>query len=231
MAAAPEALTRRAALEAYAAETAGCTRCPLAQGRTQVVFGVGDPDADLMFVGEAPGFHEDKQGYPFVGSAGKLLDQLLEGIGLSRRDVYIANVIKCRPPGNRDPQPDEIEACESHLFRQIELIEPKLISTLGNFATKLLSGKPHGITRVHGRPQEATLGGRQVTLFPIYHPAAALYTPAMLKTLEEDFARIPALLEGEPAAPAPAPATAVIPFPAVAAAVPAQPPDEQLGLF
>jgi uracil-DNA glycosylase family 4 len=231
VAAAPEALTRRAALEAYAAETAGCTRCPLAQGRTQVVFGVGDPDADLMFVGEAPGFHEDKQGYPFVGSAGKLLDQLLEGIGLSRRDVYIANVIKCRPPGNRDPQPDEIEACESHLFRQIELIEPKLISTLGNFATKLLSGKPHGITRVHGRPQEATLGGRQVTLFPIYHPAAALYTPAMLKTLEEDFARIPALLEGEPAAPAPAPAAAVIPFPAVAAAASAQPPDEQLGLF
>ncbi|MGH3006697.1 MAG: uracil-DNA glycosylase family protein [Gaiellaceae bacterium] len=224
-------MTRRAALEAYAAETASCTRCPLAQGRTQVVFGVGDPDADLMFVGEAPGFHEDKQGYPFVGSAGKLLDQLLEGIGLSRRDVYIANVIKCRPPGNRDPQPDEIEACESHLFRQIELIEPKLISTLGNFATKLLSGKPHGITRVHGRPQEATLGGRQVTLFPIYHPAAALYTPAMLKTLEEDFARIPALLEGEPAAPAPITAAAVIPFPAVAAAAPAQPPDEQLGLF
>jgi DNA polymerase len=185
-----------------------------------------------MFVGEAPGFHEDKQGYPFVGSAGKLLDRLLEGIGLTRSDVYIANVLMCRPPGNRDPQPDEIAACEVHLFRKIELIEPKLIATLGNFATKLLSGKPHGITRVHGRPQEATLGGRSVTLFPIYHPAAALYTPAMLKTLEEDFARIPALLEGEPAVPPPAPvAAAVIPFPAVAAAVPAQPADEQLGLF
>src|ERR671928_111333 len=104
---------------------------------------------------------------------------------------------------DRDPQPDEIEACEAHLFRQIELIEPKLIGTLGNFATKLLSGKPHGITRVHGTPQEATVGGRVVTLYPVYHPAAALYTPAMLRTLEEDFARIPALLSAEPAASAP----------------------------
>jgi uracil-DNA glycosylase len=231
VAAAPDALTRRAALEAHAAETAACTRCRLAQGRTQVVYGIGNPNADLMFVGEAPGFHEDKQGYPFVGSAGKLLDRLLESIGLARPDVYIANVLKCRPPGNRDPQPDEIEACEAHLFRQIELIEPVLIATLGNFATKLLSGKPHGITRVHGRPQEATLGGRRVTLFPIYHPAAALYTPAMLKTLEEDFARIPALLEERPVVPAPAPDAAVIPFPPLAAAMSGAPADEQLGLF
>jgi uracil-DNA glycosylase len=226
-----DAVSRRAALEAHAAETATCTRCRLSQGRTQVVFGVGDPDADLMFVGEAPGFHEDKQGYPFVGSAGKLLDQLLKGIGLTRPDVYIANVLMCRPPGNRDPQPDEIAACEGHLFRKIELIEPKLIATLGNFATKLLSGKPHGITRVHGRPQEATLGGRRVTLFPIYHPAAALYTPAMLRTLEEDFARIPALLDGGAAPQAPAVAAAVIPFPEAAAAAPPQPAGEQLGLF
>src|ERR1022692_809402 len=109
-------------LEAYAAATAGCMRCRLAQGRTQVVFGAGNPQADLMFVGEAPGFPEDKQGLPFVGQAGKLLEKLLAGIGLQRGDVYIANVLKCRPPGNRDPQPDEIEACESHLFRQIELI-------------------------------------------------------------------------------------------------------------
>jgi DNA polymerase len=225
VAAAIDTLTRRDSLTAYAAETAACARCRLAEGRTQVVFGVGDPDAELMFVGEAPGFHEDKQGFPFVGQAGKLLDRLLEGIGLSRRDVYVANVIKCRPPGNRDPQPDEIEACESHLFRQIELIEPVLIATLGNFATKLLSGKPHGITRVHGTPQQATVGGRRVTLYPIYHPAAALYTPAMLKTLEEDFARIPALLNEPSAAPA-----TVIPFPAQAterAALAA----EQLGLF
>src|SRR5687768_3980148 len=152
-----------------------------------------------MFVGEAPGFHEDQQGFPFVGQAGKLLEKLLAGIGLARTDVYIANVIKCRPPGNRDPQPDEIEACESHLFRQIELIRPRLVATLGNFATKLLSGKPAGITRVHGIPQEVTLGGNPVTLYPLYHPAAALYTRAMLTVLERDFARIPALLGRESA--------------------------------
>jgi uracil-DNA glycosylase family 4 len=159
--------------------------------------GSGDPNADLMFVGEAPGFHEDQQGVPFVGQAGKLLDTLLGGIGLTRGDVYVANVLKCRPPGNRDPQPDEIEACESHLFRQIELIRPRLVATLGNFATKLLSGKPAGITRVHGVPQEVTLGGNAVTLYPLYHPAAALYTRAMLTVLEQDFARIPALLGQE----------------------------------
>jgi uracil-DNA glycosylase len=233
VAADPEALNRRTALEAYAAETSACTRCRLAEGRTQVVFGVGHPEADLMFVGEAPGFHEDKQGYPFVGSAGKLLDRLLAGIGLSRAEVYIANVLKCRPPGNRDPQPDEIEACEAHLFRQIGLIEPKLIATLGNFATKLLSGKPVGITRVHGTPQEAVLGGRPVTLYPIYHPAAALYTPAMLKTLEEDFACIPELLAGPGQLPAPVREQAtVIRFPVAApAAAPAAPAEEQLGLF
>jgi uracil-DNA glycosylase len=228
VAARTESLTDRDALAAHAVETAGCTRCRLAQGRTQVVYGVGNPAADLMFVGEAPGFHEDQQGYPFVGQAGKLLDKLLAGIGLSRGDVYIANVIKCRPPGNRDPQPDEIESCEGHLFRQIELIEPVLIATLGNFATKLLSGKQHGITRVHGTPQEATVGGRRVTLYPIYHPAAALYTPAMLKTLEDDFARIPTLLDGP--APAPAPVRErldLTPTPQPAAAL-AQ---EQLGLF
>jgi uracil-DNA glycosylase len=219
-------LGRTDALAAYATETAGCTSCRLAQGRTQVVFGVGDPDADLMFVGEAPGFHEDQQGYPFVGQAGKLLDRLLGGIGLERGNVYIANVLKCRPPGNRDPAPDEIEACERHLFRQLELIEPRLVATLGNFATKLLSGKPHGITRVHGAPQTATVGGRSVTLYPLFHPAAALYTPAMLRTLEEDFARIPALLERDGIA---APVAEVVPIAAaVAAPIPAA---EQLDLF
>ncbi len=228
MAADPDVLSRRQALEAHGAETASCTRCRLAQGRTQVVYGVGNPDADLMFVGEAPGFHEDKQGYPFVGSAGKLLDRLLEGIGLTRKDVYIANTLKCRPPGNRDPMPDEIESCEPHLFRQLELIQPKLVATLGNFATKLLSGKPTGITRVHGQPQEALVGGRRVTLYPIYHPAAALYTPAMLKTLEEDFSRIPALLAGAGEAVAAVPEARVIPFPTPP---PAAPPQEQLGLF
>src|SRR6187431_2542561 len=189
-----DAVERAAALRAHAEDTAGCTRCALAAGRTQVVFGSGDPNADLMFVGEAPGFHEDQQGVPFVGQAGKLLDTLLAGIGLTRADVYVCNVLKCRPPGNRDPQPDEIEACESHLFRQIELIRPRLVATLGNFATKFLSGKPTGITRVHGVPQQVTLGGNEITLYPLYHPAAALYTRSMLSVLEEDFRRIPELL-------------------------------------
>ena len=178
-------------LEDLRAEASVCTRCRLHQARTTVVFGSGDPNSDLMFVGEAPGFHEDQQGVPFVGQAGKLLDRLLQGIGLTRADVFVANVLKCRPPGNRDPQPDEIEQCEPYLFRQIELIRPKVIGTLGNFATKLLSGKPTGITRVHGVEQEVTLGGFRVLLYPLYHPAAALYTPAMLKVLEEDFAAHP----------------------------------------
>ena len=206
-------------LGAYAAQTATCTRCRLAEGRTQVVFGNGDPDADLMFVGEAPGFHEDKQGFPFVGQAGKLLDQLLSGIGLTRDMVFVANVLKCRPPGNRDPMPDEIEACESHLFRQVELIRPKVVATLGNFSTKLLSGKQVGITRVHGQEQQVTLGGRSVLLYPLYHPAAALYTPAMLKVLQEDFRRIPELL-GRVVEPEPEPAPLLVAEPAV-----------QLGLF
>jgi uracil-DNA glycosylase len=220
VAAATERLTE---LEAFSRQVAGCTSCRLSQGRTQVVFGVGNPDSDLMFVGEAPGFHEDKQGYPFVGQAGKLLDKLLGGIGLERSDVYIANVLKCRPPGNRDPAPDEIQACEGHLFRQIELIRPRVVATLGNFATKLLSGKPTGITRVHGAEQPVTLGGSRVLLYPLYHPAAALYTPAMLKVLEQDFARLPELLGRPLAAPAP-----VAPLLAPAAPEPAA---VQLGLF
>jgi uracil-DNA glycosylase len=211
---------RAAALEAYAVETSACTRCRLAEGRTQVVFGAGNPDADLMFVGEAPGFHEDQQGVPFVGQAGKLLDSLLAGIGLTREDVFIANVLKCRPPGNRDPAPDEIEACERHLFRQIELIEPTVVATLGNFATKLLSGKPTGITRVHGQEQETHVGGRQVLLYPLYHPAAALYTPAMLNVLQEDFRRLPELMGRSLASPKPELPPLVVPEPAT-----------QLGLF
>ena len=214
---------RAAALREYAEQTAECTKCALAEGRTQVVFGSGSPTAELMFVGEAPGFHEDQQGVPFVGQAGKLLDRLLEGIGLTRADVFVANVLKCRPPGNRDPLPEEIAACEPHLFRQIELIQPTVVATLGNFATKLLSGRPTGITRVHGQEQEVTLGARQVVLYPLYHPAAALYTPSMLKVLEEDFARIPDLLERTVEAPAPAAP------PAAAAAE--EPEPVQLGLF
>jgi DNA polymerase len=179
-----------------------------------------------MFVGEAPGFHEDKQGVPFVGAAGQLLSKLLAGIGMTRESVYIANVLKCRPPGNRDPLPGEIESCESHLFKQIELISPKVVATLGNFATKLLSGKPDGITRVHGVPQEVVLGGNKVLLFPIFHPAAALYTPRMLEVLEEDFRRLPDLLGAEiEHSPADVPAAALA-SPAPSAEVPTQ-----LGLF
>jgi DNA polymerase len=213
-------LTRVDELHAFGEVVAGCTKCALAAGRTQVVFGAGDPSSDLMFVGEAPGFHEDKQGVPFVGAAGKLLEQLLAGIGLTRDEVYIANVLKCRPPGNRDPLPEEIQACESHLWRQIELIEPRVVATLGNFATKLLSGRPTGITRVHGQEQEVTLGGRRVLLYPIYHPAAALYTPRMLEVLKDDFARLPELMGREAVPPAPVYVAPVAAEPAV-----------QLGLF
>jgi DNA polymerase len=210
-------------LDALRIEASTCTRCALSQGRTQVVFGNGHPDADLMLVGEAPGFHEDQQGIPFVGQAGKLLDKLLAGIRLTRADVYVANTLKCRPPGNRDPVPEEKHECEPWLFRQIELIKPKVIATLGNHATKQLTGKETGITRVHGQPQQATYGSMHVTIFPLYHPAAALYTPAMLKVLEEDFAKLPALLDQE-----------IEPVPSLADLV-AEPEPEpaavQLGLF
>ena len=169
--------------------------CPLAATRTRLVFGSGNADADLMFVGEAPGAEEDRQGIPFVGRAGRLLDTLLGEIGLARGDVFVANVLKCRPPGNRDPLPEEIEECEPHLRRQIALIEPKVICTLGNFSTKLLSGSPQGITKVHGRTQARRVGELGVALYPLFHPAAALRTPATLDLLREDFARLPGLLE------------------------------------
>jgi len=138
-------------LEAVAAEAATCTRCRLHESRTQVVFGQGDPAADLMFVGEAPGFHEDRQGLPFVGPSGQLLNRLLGGIGLRREDVYTCNVVKSRPPGNRDPQPDEIAACRPWLDAQIRLVDPKVVVTLGNFAAKTLLETTTGITRLRGR--------------------------------------------------------------------------------
>jgi DNA polymerase len=208
-------------LAVFADSVAGCTKCRLSQGRTQVVFGSGHPEADLMFVGEAPGFHEDKQGVPFVGQAGKLLEKLLAGIGLRREDVYIANVLMCRPPGNRDPLPDEVEACEGFLWKKIELIRPKVVASLGNHATKLLSGRQIGITRVHGQEQETMLGGNHVLLYPLYHPAAALYTPRMLEVLENDFRRLPELL-GRALEPEPAPEPA---------SQPQAEPAVQLGLF
>jgi len=185
---------RREQLVSLFKEVQACTKCPLHETRTKAVFGAGDADADLMFVGEAPGADEDRQGLPFVGRAGQLLNQMLEGIGMSRDDVFIANVLKSRPPGNRDPQPLEIEACRPYLFEQIRLIEPKVVCTLGNFATKLLSGNQAGITRVHGTPQVHELGGRTVFLLPLFHPAAALRTPAVKEILRGDFATLPELL-------------------------------------
>jgi DNA polymerase len=194
---------RREALKAVWHEARECTRCPLADTRTTVVFGNGDADADLMFVGEAPGANEDKEGLPFVGQAGKLLDKLLGEIGMDRGQVFVLNVLKCRPPGNRDPQPAEIEACSDYLFRQVELIEPLVVCTLGNFATKLLRGDSTGITRLHGQAEVRTIGARAVRLFPLFHPAAALYTPRTLETLRADFQRIPELL-AQPAPEQPA---------------------------
>jgi DNA polymerase len=158
-------------LAALREEALACTRCPLAETRTQVVFGVGDPNAELMFVGEGPGAEEDKQGIPFVGRAGQLLTRLIEGVGLTRDQVYIANVVKCRPPGNRDPQPDEIEACRPYLEGQLDFIAPKVVVTLGNFATKLLLETKEGITKLRGREFPYRDGA---VLIPTFHPAAVL---------------------------------------------------------
>ncbi len=220
---------RREQLVALYKEVAACTKCPLHETRTKTVFGAGNADAELMFVGEAPGAEEDRQGLPFVGRAGQLLNQLLEEIGLSREDVFIANVLKSRPPGNRDPQPFEIAACEPYLFEQVRLIEPKVVCTLGNFATKLLSGSPAGITKVRGTPQVHELGGRTVFLLPLLHPAAALRTPAMKETLRGDIATIPALLAAP--APVPAPSSEEIAAAEAGAEDSPAPPADQLDMF
>lgn len=189
------ATERREELKQVYSQVRDCVRCQeLADTRRNVVFGAGNADADLMFIGEAPGASEDEQGLPFVGRAGKLLSSLLEEIGLTRESVFVANVLKCRPPGNRDPLPGEIENCREYLYRQVELIEPSVICSLGNFSTKLLREDPTGITRLHGTPEVIALGRRAVRLYPIFHPAAALYTPRMLETLREDFSRLPELL-------------------------------------
>jgi DNA polymerase len=218
---------RRAELVDLFHEVETCRRCPLHETRTRAVFGSGDADAELMFVGEAPGAEEDRQGLPFVGRAGQLLNELLEGIGMTREDVFIANVLKSRPPGNRDPQPDEIEACRPYLFEQVRLIEPKVVCTLGNFATKLLSGNPAGITRVRGTPQVHSLGGRAVFLLPLFHPAAGLRTPAVKETLCSDFETLPGLLAGPPPGmPEPEEDIEEAPVPG-----PPQPPADQLDLF
>jgi uracil-DNA glycosylase family 4 len=207
------AAERREALKEVFEQAQSCVRCAeLAATRQNVVFGAGNADADLMFIGEAPGASEDERGLPFVGRAGKLLETLLQEIQLERKDVFIGNVLKCRPPGNRDPQPLEIENCREYLYRQVELIQPRVICTLGNFSTKLLRDDPTGITRLHGQPEVLTIGRRAVRLYPIFHPAAALYTPRMLETLRADFQRLPELL-ALPAPPQPARAEAEMEVP------------------
>jgi DNA polymerase len=171
-------------------EIAACQRCDLAKSRTQTVPGEGPEDAEIMFIGEAPGFHEDRQGRPFVGAAGRFLEELLASIGLKREDVYICNVIKCRPPGNRDPLSDEIEACKPFLDRQIELIQPKLIVTLGRYSMARYFPNAQ-ITRIHGQPKR--IGNR--IYYPMFHPAAALHQPKWRSAVEEDMLKIPQLLE------------------------------------
>jgi uracil-DNA glycosylase family 4 len=177
-------------LEALAAEVGKCTRCLLHQGRTRAVPGEGPEDADILFIGEAPGFHEDQQGRPFVGAAGRFLEELLASIELKREDVFITNVIKCRPPGNRDPLPEEIEACKPYLDRQIELLQPKIIVTLGRFSMARAFPKAR-ISYIHGQARK--IGS--IVYYPMYHPAAALHQPSLRRTVEEDMQRIPELIK------------------------------------
>jgi DNA polymerase len=180
-----------------------CQRCQLSAGRTQVVFGTGNPQASIMFVGEAPGFYEDREGEPFVGAAGKLLTELLRSIGLERSDIYIANVIKCRPPNNRDPLPDEIDTCKPFLLQQIALIQPKLVCTLGNFATQTLLERKVGITKVRGQVIQL----ENFVVFPLLHPAAALHQGNLRVPLKEDFQKLKAVLEQMSKTPTSSPST------------------------
>jgi len=174
-------------------EMKDCQKCVLAKTRTKLVFGVGNETADLMFVGEAPGYHEDQQGEPFVGAAGQLLDKLLGSIGLSRRQIYIGNVLKCRPPQNRDPLPEEVEICKPYLMKQIEIIKPLIVCTLGRHASQLLLNKNISMTKVHGQ----CFDGKNYYIFPIYHPAAALYARTTLTALEDDFSKLSDLLKSD----------------------------------
>lgn len=199
-------------LQELAQSLVGCERCKLAKlGRSQVVFGVGNPHASIMFVGEAPGFNEDQKGEPFVGAAGKLLNDLLASAGLSRDHIYIANVIKCRPPNNRDPEQDEVETCKPFLLQQIQLIRPKLVCTLGNWATQTLLERKVGITKVKAQAFHL----KDFVLFPLLHPAAALHQGNLLPTLKEDFKKLKEFLDrhstpSEPTSAAPTPAAPVL---------------------
>lgn len=210
-----------ARLAELASEAATCTACRLSEGRTQAVFADGSPDADIMFIGEGPGFYEDREGLPFVGKAGMLLNRLLGEVGLNRRDVYIANVVKCRPPGNRDPRPDEIEACKHFLVEQIRMVDPAVVMTMGNFATKLLLKTSTGITRTRGTV--FPWWGRVV--IPTFHPAAALRSgPAMADTIRGDLELAVRTADDRLAGPEPEGEGSGLPDPE------AEPP-KQLGLF
>ena len=217
-------------LAEVAREASTCTKCRLATSRTQVVFGVGNPDAQLLFIGEAPGMHEDKQGEPFVGAAGQLLTRMLGEIGLTRDEVYIANILKCRPPGNRDPQEDEIDACTPWLVEQISLIQPDVVVTLGNFATKFVLQTQTGITRMRGSIYP--WHGRKV--IPTFHPAAVLRGGGekgrQFGELQEDFALIKRTLGESEAPPPPPPVMSLVELEREAAE-PTAVPDDQLELF
>ncbi len=248
----PDADDRRERLKQVFLDARACTRCAqLAAARTQVVFGAGHADATLMLVGEAPTAREDEQGVPFTGAAGKLLDDLLGSIGLSREEVFITHVLKCRPPGNRDADPSELSKCRPYLLEQIKLVQPRVVCTLGSFATRALTGDATPVTQRHGQVEIAELGETAVYLVPLYHPAAALYTRALLDTLREDVARLPELL-ARPALPQPVIEAAEVEEPAAAdgsdeaeaplpvgaedpasgaPTIPDEPPEPQLGLF
>ncbi|MFN8631805.1 MAG: uracil-DNA glycosylase [Chloroflexota bacterium] len=236
---------RRAALEQIANEVRGCTACRLAEGRTRAVPGEGDPDTEVVFVGEGPGFNEDREGRPFIGRAGGLLTRMLNSIGWQREDVFITNVVKCRPPDNRDPEPDEIAACAPYLRRQLEVLDPAVVVTLGRFSMAAFMPGVR-ISAVHGtsKPVDPATGAQNALAFAMYHPAAALRTPALERESYEDVARVPAVpqrsrdrragivVEGaEPqiaaaAAPAAPPAPSHVPAPAATPApvsAPAQP--------
>jgi uracil-DNA glycosylase len=207
-----------------ASEWAGCTRCALAASRSLVVAGEGPAPAELMLVTDAPGFHDDRLGRPLVGAAGELLADLLASIGLERRDVYVTTLVKCRPPGTQSAAAEEIAACRDKLERQVELVRPRVVAALGDLATRTLSGGPHGVSQTHGQVRRAAIAGREVTLLPLYHPAAALHNARLLPALEADVQRLGELLGRTSVPRAQEPA-------AVSPAAPIAADEQQLGLF
>ncbi len=220
-----DATARRERLKQVFLEARGCTKCAqLAAARQHVVFGSGHANARLMLVGEVPSAREDEQGVPFTGAAGKLLDDLLSSIGVAREDVFVTHALKCRPPGNRDADPSEVAKCRPYLEEQVRLVRPRVICTLGNFATRAVTGDATPVTQRHGRAETVEVGEAAVYVVPLYHPAAALYTRALLDTLRADFAGLPELL-ARPALPQPERVAESEPAPDE------EPPAPQLGLF